>query len=67
VSSQLYALPATLPRRRPWYPLNKKLAGPITGLDLLEKRKFPDIYIHAIVFASTFQYIIAVYSLMLFN
>jgi len=29
--------------------------------------KFPDIYKYAVVFASTLQYIIAVYSLMLCN
>jgi len=27
--------------KSPWYPLDRRLVGPITGLDLVEKRKFP--------------------------
>jgi len=44
VSGQLHT-PAALPQgKSPWYPLDRRLGGPRTGLDVVVRRKIPSPY-----------------------
>jgi hypothetical protein len=44
VNAQLHAPAASSPRETPWYPNRRRLVGPQTGVDIVEKKKQTGFY-----------------------